>query len=246
MLHPEGGNAFLPQFWANFPWVTSPKLNMTPSQLPVDRVSGSGSRRCCGPGSQTGTSWLPKYTFRSALASSIGLRRQFQASASFSIRPISLQPLAAEMRGKRWWPGILQLDHPICHWWLASKGWCFCFGRQLETAKKMYRNTDVKRRGPKGTKKNWTRISYFSGWHCQIWDKPQAILNYWPFENGFFGSNSTVKAILISKTSSSSRSFCCWSLWRFWAWQVWILDIWVFPKIGVFPPKWMVYNGKPY
>ena len=22
--------------------------------------------------------------------------------------------------------------------------------------------------------------------------------------------------------------------------------IWVFPKIGVFPPKWMVYNGKPY
>ena len=21
---------------------------------------------------------------------------------------------------------------------------------------------------------------------------------------------------------------------------------WVFPKIGVFPPKWMVYNGKPY
>ena len=23
------------------------------------------------------------------------------------------------------------------------------------------------------------------------------------------------------------------------------LNIWVFPKIGV-PPKWMVYNGKPY
>ena len=22
--------------------------------------------------------------------------------------------------------------------------------------------------------------------------------------------------------------------------------IWVFPKIGVFPPKWMVYDGKPY
>ena len=22
--------------------------------------------------------------------------------------------------------------------------------------------------------------------------------------------------------------------------------IWVFPKIGRKPPKWMVYNGKPY
>ena len=22
--------------------------------------------------------------------------------------------------------------------------------------------------------------------------------------------------------------------------------IWVFPKIGVITPKWMVYNGKPY
>ena len=22
--------------------------------------------------------------------------------------------------------------------------------------------------------------------------------------------------------------------------------IWVFPKIGGFPPKWMVYNGTPY
>ena len=43
----------------------------------------------------------------------------------------------------------------------------------------------------------------------------------------------------------------CLGQWKEWAWpadslQRFTNDIWVFPKIGVFTPKWMVYNGKPY
>ena len=32
----------------------------------------------------------------------------------------------------------------------------------------------------------------------------------------------------------------------YWVWSGWLLDLGVNPKIGGKPPKWMVYNGKPY
>ena len=45
----------------------------------------------------------------------------------------------------------------------------------------------------------------------------------------------------LNTVFSTPRWFLC-----FWCFMVEILQIWMFPKIGGKPPKWMVYNGKPY